>query len=110
MTAGGKAAVAGIATRIALFLFLPIWQVWGAGTAALGPVSLDLSGHVWTVWNAGQGPVTRSTMVAWPEGVDLMPILGGWLDILIASVLVDFMPPIVAFNVVCVRGSCAIRR
>ena len=101
MKAGGTAAVAGIATRVALFLALPVWQVWGAGTAALGPVSLDLSGHVWTVWNAGQGSVTRSTMVAWPEGVDLMPILGGWLDIFIGSVLVQFMSPIVAFNVVC---------
>ena len=66
----------------------------------MGPQSLDLTGHVWTHWNAGQGQLGRSELVAWPHGVDLVPLLGGWLDILAGSLVVGVLGPVAAYNLV----------
>jgi hypothetical protein len=57
----------------------------GGRTAALGRESPDLLGHLWTIWHATQEPLTRTMLLSWPEGVDLLPILGGWADIALAA-------------------------
>lgn len=92
--------------RVALFALIPTLVMVQAGPGAIGPISLDLTGHVWTVWNTQFGSVTSSQMVAWPDGVDLMPILGGWLDIFLGSIFVRFMSPILAFNLACAVFLC----
>lgn len=64
---------------------MPVAWLLHAGRRFIGQRTLDTVGHVWTVWNTGQGHLTRSPLVAWPDGTDLLPILGGWLDIFIAG-------------------------
>jgi len=66
---------------LALFTAMPATWWWHAGDRVFGPRSMDQTGHHWTIWSASRGPVTRTDLVAWPEGADLLPILGGWLDI-----------------------------
>lgn len=71
----------------------------------LGYRSLDLVGHVWTLAVAArQLDPTRTDMAAYPVGVDLLPILGGWLDIFVGSGLVRLfeLSPAFAYNLVLV--------
>ena len=76
--------------------------VWAlqAGEAALGGSEIDLLGHVWTIWHATQEPLTYTHLVGYPEGIDLLPILGGWADIVLAGWLTPFLGLISAFNAV----------
>ena len=69
----------------AALLALPSLWVVLAGPKAFGERGMDLVGHLWTVWNATLGDPTRSDRVAFPVGVDLLPVLGGWLDILMSD-------------------------
>ncbi len=69
-----------------VLLLLPLLAVpllWGlgAGDHALGHRSVDLLGHLWHHWHAAREPLTTTTLVRFPEGVDLRPITGGWLDV-----------------------------
>ncbi len=65
-----------------IFALLPALWLAPVKQAVMGARSLDLIGHVWTLWSGLRSPdITRSTFVAWPDGADLLPILGGWLDI-----------------------------
>ena len=85
-------------------LVLPcIWWV-SAGHRALGRRTGDLVSHVWALWNGGQGDPTRTTLFCWPEGLDLLPIYGGWLHTLVGSALVRAgAEPVAAYTtVVCV--------
>ena len=88
------------------FLLLFVYPImrW---TQSLGrPIpqrELDSVGHVWTVWSSSLGDPLRSELVAYPQGADLLPILGGWLDIFLGSSLVRLgMDAIGAFNLVLV--------
>ena len=82
-------------------LALPVWAAGAGDGRFLGRWSLDLAGHLWTAWNGAQGDPTRSMLVAWPTGVDLMPILGGWADVLLVSGLVRLgVPLLAAWNLV----------
>lgn len=84
-----------------LHLLLPTaWLVQSGRGALAGGFSVDLVGHLWTTWNAAQGSITRSEMVNWPVGLDLLPVLGGWLDVILGSLLVPLVGPIGAFNAV----------
>jgi len=66
---------------------------------ALSRRELDSVGHIWTVWNASLGDPTRTRMAAFPDTVDLLPILGGWLDIFVGGALVRLgATPVSAFN------------
>lgn len=69
-------------------LVLPGWWGWTAGQRALGRRTGDLVSHIWANWNGSQGDPTTSTLFCWPEGVDLLPIYGGWLHTLVGSTLV----------------------
>lgn len=60
---------------------LPVLWVTGAGDAAFGPFSVDLAGHLWMGWHASQEGLTYTELLAAPDGVDLLPVLGGWLDV-----------------------------
>lgn len=66
----------------------------------MGGENVDLVGHVWTVWHATREPLTRTELIGYPGGVDLLPILGGWADIWLASKLMPMMGLIPAFNAV----------
>jgi len=66
---------------------------------ALSRRELDSVGHIWTVWNASLGDPTRTRMAAFPDPVDLLPILGGWLDIFVGGALARLgATPVTAFN------------
>ncbi len=85
----------------AALLVVPLWIAGAGADRFAGTWSLDLAGHLWTAWNGAQGDPTRSELVAWPHGVDLMPILGGWLDVLTVSALVRLgLPLLLAWNIV----------
>ena len=84
---------------LALLVLPVVWWVQ-AGDAVLGFASEDLEGHLWTLWNASRGPMTRSSLVNAPTGVDLMPIVGGWLDIRLGSWLSHGLGVARAYNAV----------
>ena len=85
----------------AALLALPLWAAGAGDGRFLGRWSLDLAGHLWTAWNGAQGDPTRSVLAAWPQGVDLMPILGGWADVLVVAGLVRLgVPLLAAWNLV----------
>lgn len=78
---------------------VPVASFARAGTAAaLGRESPDLLGHLWTIWHATQEPLTRTALLSWPEGVDLLPILGGWADIWLASLAAPALGLVGAWN------------
>jgi len=52
------------------------------------------------MWSASQGPMTTSHFVAHPTGLDLMPVVGGWLDIRLGSWLVPWLGLVRAYNTV----------
>lgn len=81
-------------------LVLPVGIQWGVGDAVIGLESDDLSGHLWTLWNATRGPMTSTELVNAPSGVDLMPIVGGWLDIRLGSWLAPWLGVAGAYNAV----------
>lgn len=87
---------------IPVLLALPVAWFVGAGQGVMARESFDLVGHLWTTWNATLGDPTRSEMIAWPRGVDLMPILGGWADVLLGSLLVPWVGLARAHNLVVV--------
>jgi hypothetical protein len=80
-------------------LFPTLWLLL-AGRAAMAPFSVDLCGHLWVYWNATHGPSTRTAYLLHPDGVDLLPYLGGWTDIAIASIVTPVAGIGLAFNVV----------
>ena len=63
-----------------VLLVLPaIWVL--PADAAFGAFSVDLAGHLWMGWHASREALTTTTLLAAPDGLDLMPVLGGWLDV-----------------------------
>ncbi|HCH62981.1 MAG: hypothetical protein CL927_14865 [Deltaproteobacteria bacterium] len=79
---------------------LPVGLWLSAGGAVIGLESDDLSGHLWTLWHASRGPMTTTTMVNAPSGVDLLPIVGGWLDIRLGAWLAPWLGVARAYNTV----------
>jgi len=80
-------------------LVLPLWAwVEGGTTAALGRETPDLLGHLWTIWHMTVEEPTRSTMVGWPEGIDLLPILGGWGDVLLGGLAARWLGAVGGWN------------
>lgn len=82
-------------------LALPtLWLLRAGREAAFGAFSVDLAGHLWMGWSAAHGPLTRTRLLNWPEGVDLMPVLGGWLDVALVGWLSPALGLIGAYNLV----------
>lgn len=93
----GGAAI-GVAALCAIFPALVL--LTNPRDAALGPFSVDLGGHLWTAWSVSRGEFPRSHLIGWPEGVDLLPVLGGWLDVLLAGGLSRLVGLPLAYNLV----------
>ena len=81
-------------------LVLPVLWWLGAGDAPLGPDSVDRAGHLWAAWHATREPLTSTTLLNYPEGVDLLPVLGGWLDVLLGAALTPLLGLARAYNAV----------
>jgi len=62
---------------------LPLYWRISVGPGALGRRTSDLVSHVWAIWNGGGGDPTRTDHFSFPEGLDLLPIFGGWLHTLL---------------------------
>ncbi|MBK7760958.1 MAG: hypothetical protein IPI35_32015 [Deltaproteobacteria bacterium] len=91
-------------TRALLWLSafpLPLLALSQAQHGAFGRFSVDLAGHLWTGWSAARGPLTRSPWIGFPDGVDLMPIVGGWLDVWLVGLLSPALGLVTAYNVTC---------
>jgi len=85
----------------ALPLLLPgLWLLQAGREAAFGAFSVDLAGHLWMGWSAARGPLTRTALLNWPEGLDLMPVLGGWLDVALVGGLSPALGLYGAYNLV----------
>ena len=84
---------------LALLVF-PIGWLATAGGEVLGGPNMDLVGHLSTMLHCSMGEPFRTTMVAWPHGADLLTIVGGWADILIACPLVEPLGLRWAYNLV----------
>ena len=76
-----------------------LWLVSSRG-AAFGHFSVDLAGHLWTGWAIGRDGVLHTRVIGWPEGVDLLPALGGWLDVAIVALLRPVLPLELAYDLV----------
>jgi hypothetical protein len=88
-------------SRLALLLLaLPLLWVVSAGGAAFGHFSVDLAGHLWTSWAVGRDGLLHTGMIGWPEGYDLLPALGGWLDLWLVALLRQVLPLELAYDVV----------
>ena len=91
-------------TRALLWLSalpLPLLALSQAQHGAFGRFSVDLAGHLWTGWSAARGPLTRSPWIGFPDGVDLMPIVGGWLDVWLVGLLSPALGLVTAYNLTC---------
>ena len=66
-------------------LVLPICWLVAAGDRVLGNGGMDLLGHLFNIVNASMGEATRTTLIGWPTGVDLLAINGGWADIFLKT-------------------------
>lgn len=67
------------APALALLVLPVLWVASASG--AFGGFSVDLAGHLWMGWHASREALTSTTLLAAPDGLDLMPVLGGWLDV-----------------------------
>jgi hypothetical protein len=79
---------------------LPVAWVLGARGEVLGVSCMDLVGHLSCLLHASLGEPFTTTMVAWPQGADLLAINGGWLDIFLGAPLVDLVGVGGAYNAV----------
>ncbi len=86
--------------RPLVLLAFPLLSLLRAGGHAFGAFSVDLAGHLWMGWRAGFEEPTRTRLLAWPEGVDLMPVLGGWLDVWLVGAASHALPLEWAYNLV----------
>lgn len=83
-----------------LALGVPVWLLSRAEGRALGPFSVDLAGHLWMGWSASRGPDLYSRWIGHPEGVDLLPVLGGWLDVVLVGWVAPWTGLVLAYNLV----------
>lgn len=100
--AGGASSAAGSRATpwlpgLALLVLPALVLAWGAGDF-LGSGTVDHRGHVWVMWSVSQGEWPRTELVAAPAGVDLLPIVGGWLDLWIGALLALVLPLHLAWN------------
>ncbi|HCH62533.1 MAG: hypothetical protein CL927_00135 [Deltaproteobacteria bacterium] len=84
------------------FLLPTLWWVQ-AGHRAIGRRTGDLVSHIWAIWNGTLGDPTRSDRFCWPEGIDLLPIYGGWLHTFVGSAFAraGLEPTVAHSTVVC---------
>jgi hypothetical protein len=84
--------------QLALLGVLPLLWLVSARGAAFGHFSVDLAGHLWTGWALGRDGVFHTDMIGWPEGYDLLPALGGWLDVWMVACLRSILPLELAYD------------
>ncbi len=86
--------------ELAAFLVVPILMMVNGGSESLGRATVDKSGHLWMGWHASQEAPFYTELLAFPDGLDLMPVLGGWLDVLLVGVFSRFIALEPAYNLV----------
>ena len=86
--------------ELAAFLVVPILMMVNGGSESLGRATVDKSGHLWMGWHASQESPFYTELLAFPDGLDLMPVLGGWLDVLLVGVFSRFIALEPAYNLV----------
>ncbi len=84
---------------LALLVFPIGWLALSGGEVIGGP-NMDLVGHLSTMLHCSMGQPFFTTMVAWPQGADLVTIVGGWGDIFLACPLVEPLGLRWAYNLV----------
>jgi hypothetical protein len=94
------AAAIGLATALPAVWFTQAMVLGRDGPRAFGKGGADLVSHLWAMWNASQGPATRSRLLTWPEEVDLLPVLPGWLDVVFGGLLTPAMGLVPAYDLV----------
>ena len=93
-------AEGGPSRLVLLLLALPLLWVVMARGAAFGHFSVDLAGHLWTGWAVGRDGLLHTGMIGWPEGYDLLPALGGWLDLWLVALVRTVLPLELAYDLV----------
>lgn len=86
--------------ELAVLALLPVALLLRGGELALGMGSVDLQGHLWMGWHAGREGLLQTELLGWPQGLDLLPVLGGWLDVWLVGVLEGAIGLIPAYNAV----------
>lgn len=86
------------ALELASLVVVPVLMLLRGGQASLGRVTVDKSGHLWMGWHAAQELPFSTKLLAYPEGLDLMPVLGGWLDVMLVGLLSPLMGLEPAYN------------
>lgn len=82
-------------------MVLPAWVLVIATTGrAVGHSSVDLVWATWRYYAAGHGPFPVSTLVGYPEGLDIATMIPGWLDIGVGALLGRFVGTLVAYDLV----------
>ena len=86
--------------ELAALLLVPILMLARGGRASLGRATVDKSGHLWMGWHASREAPFYTELLAFPEGLDLMPVLGGWLDVILVGFFSRFIALEPAYNLV----------
>lgn len=90
----------GVAATLPAVWFTQAMVLGRDGPRAFGKGGADLVSHLWAMWNASQGPATRSRLATWPDEVDLLPVLPGWLDVVVGGLLTPWMGLAPAYDLV----------
>ncbi|MFT5584112.1 MAG: hypothetical protein ACI9VR_001697 [Cognaticolwellia sp.] len=86
--------------ELAALWVVPILMLIRGGSGSLGRATLDKSGHLWMGWHAARESPFSTQLLAFPEGLDLMPVLGGWLDVILVGGLSRVLPLEASYNLV----------
>ena len=86
--------------ELAALWIVPVLMLIRGAPGSLGRATVDKSGHLWMGWHAAREAPFSTRLLAFPEGLDLMPVLGGWLDVLLVGAFSRVLPLEPSYNLV----------